>query len=697
MALGVAVLAHGAERTAEKPEHARLHVTGLGWLDNLRMKGVLRQLRPASEAPRIYDMDAVEDDVFLLFNHVERLGYLRATITTKLTLESGEQASYEWKSAQDMPLPRPLGAREVDYDIHPGIRYYYEDLEFQGLQSVDVEEARRYFVRTDGLLRTRALLRFSRGELDDAIENLQRALQSEGHAEATVRASKPDINDTNGAVRVVIEVHEGPVHQAKRLSIAVRDVAEGPVLSQAHSNLNLIVSRAALQDLEQDLVVDWYHLGYPDANASVTAASPGPGTTNEVIVDLRAEVIRGPRVRLGEVRFEGPISPSTREALQRRVSLSGPWLDRLAVDGARAHLARLGGYRFINIRYEPSPTDPNARNAVFEMEPGKRLSIDILAGLRSYELLYGGVDLIRRNLFGVGHSAELRFVQSFKSSEGYASYSIPDAFAKDVTAYALLDALRREEISFRREELRTSLGMRWAPEGSSQQLGLRYNYELLRAVDAPVDERIPLDGADQPKVASFTVDWSLDRRDSAIQPHQGYNLGASVEFAFPEFGGEARYLRPELDASWHLPLGGGRYLHAGLRYSLVADPSDEGLVPFNKRVFPGGEDTVRGFQRGEAAPRNARGELIGAESAFIWNLEFEQLLTPSWSVVTFVDGVAETSDIHRLPWDEVLWSVGLGLRWNTAIGPVRLEYGHNLNPRAHDPAGTVQFSVGFPF
>jgi outer membrane translocation and assembly module TamA len=41
--------------------------------------------------------------------------------------------------------------------------------------------------------------------------------------------------------------------------------------------------------------------------------------------------------------------------------------------------------------------------------------------------------------------------------------------------------------------------------------------------------------------------------------------------------------------------------------------------------------------------------------------------------------------------------VGGGLRWRTIIGPVRLEYGYNLNPRPKDPTGTLQVSLGFPF
>ena len=135
----------------------------------------------------------------------------------------------------------------------------------------------------------------------------------------------------------------------------------------------------------------------------------------------------------------------------------------------------------------------------------------------------------------------------------------------------------------------------------------------------------------------------------------------------------------------------------GLLHSVVSSPDRTTLLPFNKRFFPGGENSVRGYQRGGASPLDAAGDQLGAESALQWNLELEQRLTRSISIVGFVDGVGITPVIESYPFDEVLWSVGGGIRWNTLIGPVRLEYGHNLNPRAPDPEGTLHFSIGFPF
>ena len=71
-----------------------------------------------------------------------------------------------------------------------------------------------------------------------------------------------------------------------------------------------------------------------------------------VLLDLVAEVTAWEQVELGGVRFEG--GTHTRESfLRRRVRLEGPLLDRVEADRARERLARLGSFRFVDLRLEP--------------------------------------------------------------------------------------------------------------------------------------------------------------------------------------------------------------------------------------------------------------------------------------------------------------------------------------------------------
>ena len=65
--------------------------------------------------------------------------------------------------------------------------------------------------------------------------------------------------------------------------------------------------------------------------------------------------------------------------------------------------------------------------------------------------------------------------------------------------------------------------------------------------------------------------------------------------------------------------------------------------------------------------------------------------------MAFVDALGTAAQLKDYPFAERLYTAGLGVRYQTLIGPIRLEYGHNLNPRPGDPRGTWQISIGYPF
>jgi outer membrane translocation and assembly module TamA len=120
-------------------------------------------------------------------------------------------------------------------------------------------------------------------------------------------------------------------------------------------------------------------------------------------------------------------------------------------------------------------------------------------------------------------------------------------------------------------------------------------------------------------------------------------------------------------------------------------------LPFNRRYFPGGANSIRGYPEGEASPRNAQDKFVGAETYTLLTVEFEQALTRAWSVVFFSDSLGQSRRLDDFPWEEGLFSVGGGIRWRTIVGPVRAEYGYNLRRREGDPTGAFHFSIGYPF
>ncbi|HWQ92043.1 MAG TPA: BamA/TamA family outer membrane protein, partial [Clostridia bacterium] len=411
-------------------------------------------------------------------------------------------------------------------------------------------------------------------------------------------------------------------------------------------------------------------------------------------VDLATTVRSGPRVRVGSIDFTGE-KHTSEPFLSRRVRVKrGDWLDPIKVEQGRYRLAQLGIFREINLSY--SPVDEHTRNVLFEVEEAKRFNLSLLFGYGSYELLRGGFEAELFNIWGLAHYANLKAVQSFKASSGDFTYTIPQFLARDMDLFFDASGLRREEVSFTREEYGGGFGAHRFFRRIATDLTVRYQYEILNAAD--LDSDFAIEGLTNAAVSAFITDLKHDRRDNPLYPRRGYKVFTTLELASDYFGGEVSYQRMDTSASWHQPLGYGFYLGAGLSHGLVAAIGDRSEdLPFNRRFFPGGENSIRGFREGEASPRNDLGKFVGSETYTLGTVELELSLTPRWSLVFFSDSLGFARRLENYPFDTGLFSAGGGIRWKTIVGPVRLEYGHNLNPRAGDPSGTLHFSLGYPF
>jgi outer membrane translocation and assembly module TamA len=223
-----------------------------------------------------------------------------------------------------------------------------------------------------------------------------------------------------------------------------------------------------------------------------------------------------------------------------------------------------------------------------------------------------------------------------------------------------------------------------------------YAFQVLRNKD----NELATQATDKTQLNVASIDFGLtgDHRDNPLRPHRGYRWFTQIELAARSLGGAAEYQRLELGIAEHTPWGEGRWLHLALTHGVITTlGTTDATLPVNKRFYPGGDNSIRGYRDGEAAPRGADGLFVGAKSYVLLNAELEQALTADWSVVAFVDGLGTAARLGDYPFDQRLYTAGLGVRYQTLIGPIRLEYGRNLNPRVGDPRGTLQISIGNPF
>lgn len=674
-----------------RPE-AKLEITGSGYFGNRALKKTIRLLESTEKKPEFFSANFVEDAAVIILSRLKTDGYLKPKVNVDLLLEDGSVIHQEWTDYIAEPLPRPLKIVKATYTVEEGILFYYDFIRFTGLETLTPKKAASYFYPSGGLVKTKHNRSFTPAKLKRSVGNLSEILARDGYGEATVNVDQIATNADTGGITVDIQVKQGRRFMVKSVDARLVDGTNENTVPFGMFVTNAPYSRFWLQDFEQTLRATNYHLGYPDTKIAVTTLNR-IYTSNQVQLEMEADIQRGPLIHLAKVRFEGEKKTQI-GMLQRRVQLKeGELLDRSAVENGRLRLSRLGVFKAVDLRYDL--VDEETRDVTYALKEGKDLEMSLLFGYGSYETVRVGLELEQYNVFGRGHHSRLKLVQSLKSSSADYTYTLPELVGSDLDVLLDANALRRQEPTFERTELGVGAGVRKFLKPINSDVGLRYNYQILDASGRDVD---PLFGRTNAHVGAFVFDFKHDRRDNALLPHSGYKLFTTLEVASEYLAGNANYQRFEFAGSFHSPLDEGRWIHIGAVHGVVnamGNPASD--LPFNKRFFPGGENSIRGFQEGQAAPRNAFGQIVGAETYSLASLEFEQALTDSISFVLFNDDLAFAREIARYPFDQTLFTVGVGLRWKTVLGPVRFEYGYNLNPRKEDPVGTFHFSIGFPF
>ncbi|MDI1248857.1 MAG: BamA/TamA family outer membrane protein [Lacunisphaera sp.] len=669
-----------------------LQVRGLGWLGNRTAEQKLKLLRGDSREDPL-DANALEDAAFVLISSLNHEGYLEPTLTVEATLPDGRVATYALDARLEPPLPRPLDVAAATLRFAKGRRFTLQEVTFTGLLAMKEKEARSFFVGENTLIPLASERIYAPGRLQNAAGNLEEELRQLGYAEAEVTVETAQTDRATGDVRIRITVKEGRrwVVQALQFEIAGGgDVPAGLVIETTGRPWTTLWRQDTATAIRR-----WYYArGHPDVQIKLTAetALAADGTKS---ASITARIDPGPEVRLGAVRFTG--NTHTQEKILRRLvhSRPGDLLDPVKFNDSQARISQLGVFRAVDLRYEPA--EAATRDAVYDLIEGRRQEINLFAGYGSYEQLRGGVEWRHFNLFGRAHTDSLKLVQSMKSSSGDYTYTVPDLFGTPTDGSARLFGQRREEFSFVTEEYGAGISLLWPLRRLGLAVTTGYTFKHLRSSDNELATR----ATDQPQadVASLDLGVVRERRDNPLRPRKGYKLNLQVEAAGRELGGEVVYQQLVVGASWHTGWGHGRWIHAGMSHGVLTTlgAEDDTSLPVSVRFYPGGDASIRGYQKGAAAPRDAAGLFVGAKAYTQFNLEFEQALTSKWSVVVFGDALGTAVSLRDYPFAEKLYSAGLGVRYQTIIGPVRVEYGHNLNPRPLDPSGTLLFSIGYPF
>jgi len=163
--------------------------------------------------------------------------------------------------------------------------------------------------------------------------------------------------------------------------------------------------------------------------------------------------------------------------------------------------------------------------------------------------------------------------------------------------------------------------------------------------------------------------------DGSLRPSRGWRLSAEVRGGTEAVLSETNVIRAQVSAGWLRALPwGGRILTRGQLGALAT--GDFEALPPSLRFFAGGDNSVRGYQFDSLGPKDSSGEVVGGRYLAVASLEYEHPLFGAWSAAAFVDvGNAFANDSN----DGLKTGVGVGLRWQSPVGPMRVDLAHPLD------------------
>ena len=162
----------------------------------------------------------------------------------------------------------------------------------------------------------------------------------------------------------------------------------------------------------------------------------------------------------------------------------------------------------------------------------------------------------------------------------------------------------------------------------------------------------------------------------------------TLGLTYAGLGGDNKFLQVNLDSTWLLPVTERTHFSLRGRYGDARGLFGKDL-PLYKRYYVGGPTTVRGLRN--VGERDDHGFYIGGKRRLIFNVSYIFPLVDELRLQgeIFYDAGTAFDDVLKLR-----ESAGAGIRWMSPIGPMKLDWAHNLHPEEYEPDSRWEFSIG---
>lgn len=528
---------------------------------------------------------------------------------------------------------------------------------------------------------------YKKDQMESDIGKIKHLYFDNGFIEVIIAEPEITVDIEKKGMTITIKIMEGDQYRVSSIDLTGNKVFDNEtIMKKIRLSPDRIFKKSTL---EKDILS--ISTLYSENGYALIFVTPDliPDDKNKT-VQVKLNIDEGDKYRIGRIEISG--NTKTRDkVIRREIRLDeGETFDSSKL---RRSYERINNLNFFEtVEMVPKP---NYEKKVLDIEvkikerPTGSLSIG--GGYSSIDKLLATIDLTQGNLFGKGQYARLKLELGGRSSLYEISFREPWLFDRPISFSTGIYSTDREYIEYDKKALGFYVGF---GKDLSEYWKVDSSYKFEEATIHNIDESASVIIKDQEgtqTTSSISPSIIRDTRDNYLDPTSG-SINA-LYLTFAGLGGSNAFIKALIDSAWFFPLGKATFMVRG-RFGYARGIFDKEL-PLYERYYVGGIRTIRGLDWGEAGPRDEEtGDEIGGTEELIFNAEYIFPLFPEARLKGLVFFDAGNSYDKFNNFGALRYTTGAGIRWISPLGPIRIEWGYNLDKKPGESSSKVEFTFG---
>ncbi len=520
-------------------------------------------------------------------------------------------------------------------------------------------------------------------------KNLEAFYHDNGYTKVHVGVPDIALSKDGKSITITTSIEEGEIHKVGTIDFAGDIIVPKEELLKKIKTKPGQVFRTTIFYEDVLTLTDIYQdMGYAFAEIVPTTFIDD----NNRIVNATFNITKNQEVYFNRINIVG--NTRTRDKVVRR-ELKFAEGDRFSISNIKKSKKKLKNTTFFkDTDFKIVKTDdPKKVNVDLNIEEKPTGTFSVGAGYSTYEkvILSGGVS--EDNFLGTGRRIALEASVSSFTNEYRLSYLEPYIFDKNLALGASVFNFKRymDTYNYKRTGGNVSL---IKPLTDEIKGTVKYRLENVEVTDIADDASTYIKQQEGTTLTSSMIfSLTLNNIDDILNPTKGVHTGISLETAGGPFGGNAYFIAVTGYYGRYIPINfmESSFFLKGTMGTVNGYSGHD--VPITEKFYVGGISSIRGFRYGEAGPKDENDEPIGAKNQMFYNFEWIFPIYKPAGVkgVLFFDTGAGFDNWSSL---RMRTAAGAGIRWFSPLGPIRLEFGFNLNPKEGERNSLFDFAIG---